>query len=168
MVDLKDSVLEFPENRGHLRKSKTPQKIAGKVDFPEPRLYNAPALHIIDTFCTKPVWNQHTHSWKKLNLMTKITRALHNKIGHCQCECKGFFFAGLVSCLQIGDRDRGGSKTYRTLEGGGNSPRKLPLEDGLVTPKLAIFYRNSVERVNFRGPWKFKELLQVILRELLS
>ena len=29
----------------------------------------------------------------------------------------------------IGDRDRGGVKKYRMLEGGGNSPRKLPVED---------------------------------------
>ena len=41
-----------------------------------------------------------------------------------------------------------GVKTYRTPEGGWNSPQKLPLV-GLLTPKLAILYRISVKRCPF-------------------
>ena len=49
-------------------------------------------------------------------------------------------------------------KTYRTLQGGGElGPEVLLGKLGLLTPKLRIFYRISVEMgVNFRDPQKFK------------
>ena len=48
----------------------------------------------------------------------------------------------------------GGVKTYRTLEGGGTCLEScLPLENlDFLTSKLAILYRNSVERGQFQGP----------------
>ena len=56
----------------------------------------------------------------------------------------------------VGDWDRG-VKTYRTLEGGGElAPKVAPRRLGLLTPKLTIFFRISVERGQFQGPWKFK------------
>ena len=52
---------------------------------------------------------------------------------------------------------RGGVKTYRTLEGGGElAPKVAPRRLGLLTLKSAIFFRISVEGGQFRGPWKFK------------
>ena len=57
---------------------------------------------------------------------------------------------------QLGDRDRG-VKTYRTLEGGGDSPRKLSWENAWTSgPKLRIFYRISVERAQIQGPPKIE------------
>ena len=54
---------------------------------------------------------------------------------------------------QIRDRDRGGVKTYRTLEGGGElAPDSCPSKAWTFDPKLAIFYRISVEGGQFQGP----------------
>ena len=54
--------------------------------------------------------------------------------------------------ISLGDRDRG-LKTCRTLEGGGElAPKVAPRKLGLLTSKLAIFYRNCVERGQFQGP----------------
>ena len=41
--------VEFLENRLSPEKIKNTQKIARKVDFSEPRLYNAPSLHTVKT-----------------------------------------------------------------------------------------------------------------------
>ena len=47
----------------------------------------------------------------------------------------------------------GGVKTYRTLEGGGElAPKVAPRRLGHLTPKLAIFYRISVEKGQIQGP----------------
>ena len=50
----------------------------------------------------------------------------------------------------------GGVKTYRTLEGGGIAPKVAPRTLGLLDPKLAICYRISVERGQFRGPLEIR------------
>ena len=50
----------------------------------------------------------------------------------------------------------GGVKTYRTLEGGGTRPESCPSKLGLLTPKLAIFYRISVEKGQIQGPLKIQ------------
>ena len=51
----------------------------------------------------------------------------------------------------------GGVKTYRTLEGGGElAPKVAPRKLGLLTPKLAIFYRISVEKGQIQGPLKIQ------------
>ena len=49
---------------------------------------------------------------------------------------------------------RGGVKMRRTLEGGGLilAPKVAPRRVGLLTPKLAILYRISVERGQFLRP----------------
>ena len=52
----------------------------------------------------------------------------------------------------LGHRDRGG-QNVPNARGGGNSPRKLPLENlDFLTPKLAIFYRISIEKGQIQGP----------------
>ena len=38
----------IPTEQAMLRKAKTPQKITRKVDFSEPRLYNAPSLDTVE------------------------------------------------------------------------------------------------------------------------
>ena len=50
----------------------------------------------------------------------------------------------------------GGVKTYRTVEGGELAPKAAPRRLGLWAPKLAIFYRISVERGQFQGPLKIQ------------
>ena len=54
--------------------------------------------------------------------------------------------------MQIGDRDRGGQNVPNARGGGGLAPKVAPRKLGLLTSKLAIFYRNSVERGQFQGP----------------
>ena len=56
-------------------------------------------------------------------------------------------------CLAgLEDRDRGGQNAPKMLEGGGElAPKVAPRRLGLLTPKLAIFYRISVESGPFRG-----------------
>ena len=54
--------------------------------------------------------------------------------------------------LSLSETGIGGVKTYRTLEGGELAPKVAPRRLGLLTPKLAIFYRISVERGQFQGP----------------
>ena len=46
-VKYKGFLVEFLENR-RPRENQNPQKIARKIDFSEPRLYNAPSLHSVD------------------------------------------------------------------------------------------------------------------------
>ena len=53
-----------------LRKSKTPQKIARKVDFSEPRLYNAPSLDTVN------FWNSFSEH--------PILHGLEPLWGHCR------------------------------------------------------------------------------------
>ena len=50
----------------------------------------------------------------------------------------------------------GGVKTYRTPEGGGLAPKVAPRKLGLLAPKLAIFYRVSVEKGQIQGPLKIQ------------
>ena len=47
----------------------------------------------------------------------------------------------------------GGVKTYRTLEGGGTRPESCPCKAWtfFLTPKLRIFYRNSVRKGQISG-----------------
>ena len=46
-------------------------------------------------------------------------------------------------------QDRGGAQNVPNAGGGENSPRRLPRKLGLLTPKLTIFFRISVESVKF-------------------
>ena len=65
----------------------------------------------------------------------------------------------LLGALEtFGDRDRGGVETYRTLEGGELASKLAPRRLGLLTPKLTIFYRISVERGQFQGPLEIENL----------
>ena len=47
LVDLKDPILKFTENRGHLRKATPPQNIAREVRFSEPRFLQCTGLHTV-------------------------------------------------------------------------------------------------------------------------
>ena len=47
-IKFKGFLVERLENRLSPEKIKNPQKIARKVDFSEPRLYNAPSLHTVN------------------------------------------------------------------------------------------------------------------------
>ena len=57
----------------------------------------------------------------------------------------------------VGNRDRGGSKNVPNARGGGElAPKVAPRRLGLLTPKMAIFYRISVERGQLQGPLKIQ------------
>ena len=52
---------------------------------------------------------------------------------------------------RFGDRDRGGQNVPNARGGGELAPKVAPRRLGLLTPKLAIFCRISVERGQFQG-----------------
>ena len=57
----------------------------------------------------------------------------------------------------IGDWDRGGGQNVPNARGGGElAPKVVPWRLGLLTPKLTIFYRISVERGQFQGPLEIR------------
>ena len=58
---------------------------------------------------------------------------------------------------KFGNRDRGGQNVPNARGGGGElAPKVAPRRLGLLTPKLAIFCRISVERGQFQGPLKIQ------------
>ena len=50
----------------------------------------------------------------------------------------------------------GGQNVPNARGGGELAPKVAPRRLGLLTPKLAIFYRISVERGEFQGPLEFR------------
>ena len=63
----------------------------------------------------------------KQQLLEKIAR-LEVEEDSYQASCQALDLGSSKRHLSS-ETGMGGVKTYRTLEGGGNSPRKLPLED---------------------------------------
>ena len=55
-----------------------------------------------------------------------------------------------------GDRDRGGQNVPNARGGGELAPKVVLGKLGLLTPKLRIFYRISVEKGQIQGPPKIK------------
>ena len=84
--------------------------------------------------------------------------AVHDTLRHMlACVLSVINLSENIIKRHFGDR-AWGFKTYRTLEGGGGelTPKATPRRLGLLTPKLAIFFRIYPERGQFQGPWKLK------------
>ena len=84
--------------------------------------------------------------------LSPIDSAEWSKIGLLN---RGFGSILLFARMQS-ETGTGGVKTYRALEGGGLAPKVAPRRLGFLTPKLATFYRISVERGQYQGPSNFR------------
>ena len=92
------------------------------------------------------------HAWKSaaLERVLALDSTAFRAASSCVCACN------LQEIVHTSETGIGGVKTYRTLEGGELAPKVAPRRLRLLTPKLAIFYRISVERGQFQGPLKIQ------------
>ena len=73
-----------------------------------------------------------------------------------KCDITSFVKGRPESVQQLRDSETGigGVKTYRTIEGGELAPKVVLGKLGLLTPKLRILCRISVEKAQNQGPPK--------------